>query len=976
MYCRALTSLTIPNSVTSIGYAAFNNCKGLATINSEIVTPFVFGEYAFSGISSTCKLTVPKGKKEAYIAAGWTESVFKGGIVEIVPNISFADANVKAICVANWDTNGDGELDTKEAAAVTDLGTVFKGQKISYFNELQYFTGLTSIASNAFYNSYLASIVIPANVTTIGSYSFGSCTALTSIVLPDNLKTIQTRAFSYCSNLKTLNIPSGVTTIDGYFLENCSSLTSVTIPDGVINMGAGWFSGCTNLTTVNLSTNLTKISDNAFQKCNSLSSVVIPNKVTSIGGSAFSGCSNLKSVTLPDSVKYITGYAFSGCTSLESLTIPNSVTDLDIGTFDGCSSLSSISLPNQLKSLLPRVFEGCTALSSVTIPNSVTRIRENAFLDCSKLASVAIPASVNNIDPRAFEGCSAIENIVVESGNTKYDSRQDCNAIIETSSNTLILGCKNTAIPSSVTTIGGYAFQYCTGLSNFTIPNSVTEINYYAFRYSGLTSIVLPNSLKTIGNSVFIYCDELAEITIPKAVEQIGQSAFKDCGKLRSVISKIEEPFTFGSYAFANIASNCTLTVPYGTKDAYIAKGWTEDVFKGGIVEVDNRNEQSMELASLPTKTYGDAAYTLPAKTTEGLTLTWTSDNINVATISDSILTIMGAGTATITATQEGDGNYKPFSKEFTLTVAKAPLTITANNATKNVGEANPMFTASYEGFVGDDDASVLTAQPTFTSEATTESPVGTYDINVSGAEADNYEMTYVRGTLTVVDETAIYNTLAISDAEGLIGNSTVLPISMSNTKNIKGFQFDLRLPAGVTVATDAYGDFMMPLTNRAHSSHSVSARLLANGDYRVVVSSMSAKNFSGTEGAIMNVTLNVADDVKEGTYEVNLFSIVLNTADNVSITPADVTATLTVSDIEPGDASGDGKVNVTDVGMVIDHILDNTPENFIEAAADLNHDGHVNVTDVGLIIDIILSDPASAKKRGEGNKVDMLAPQ
>ena len=163
--------------------------------------------------------------------------------------------------------------------------------------------------------------------------------------------------------------------------------------------------------------------------------------------------------------------------------------------------------------------------------------------------------------------------------------------------------------------------------------------------------------------------------------------------------------------------------------------------------------------------------------------------------------------------------------------------------------------------------------------------------------------------------------------------------------------------PDGVTVATNEYDEMMFTLTSRAHSSHTVSANRLGNGDYRVVVSSLSAKTFSGTEGVIMNVTLSVDNNQVAGDYEVKLFSIVLNTADNVSIKPNGMTATLSLSDVAPGDVNGDGSINVTDVGMVIDHILEHTPAGFIAEAADINGDGDINVTDVGLIIDIILSD-------------------
>lgn len=165
---------------------------------------------------------------------------------------------------------------------------------------------------------------------------------------------------------------------------------------------------------------------------------------------------------------------------------------------------------------------------------------------------------------------------------------------------------------------------------------------------------------------------------------------------------------------------------------------------------VDNRSEQTLSYSEIPSMTYGDAAFTLPEETTEGLTLTWASSDVNIATLSGNTLTIKGAGTATITATQEGDDNYKPFTKDFTLEIAKAALCITAKSFTITEGDEMPVFDVEYEGFAYDETSSVLTTQPTVSCGATPTSAPGTYDITVSGAEAQNYEMTYVSGTLTI----------------------------------------------------------------------------------------------------------------------------------------------------------------------------------------------------------------------------------
>ena len=190
--------------------------------------------------------------------------------------------------------------------------------------------------------------------------------------------------------------------------------------------------------------------------------------VTSIGDGAFANHSGLTSVTIPNSVTSIGNYAFFNCSGLTSVTIPNSVTTIGDSAFNGCSGLSS-----------------------VTIGNSVTSIGEFAFSHCSGLTSVTIPNSVTSIGKYAFHNCSGLTSVVVDKDNSTYDSRNNCNAIIETSTNNLIVGCKNTIIPNSVTSIGDCAFYNCSGLTSVTIPNSVTFIGKYAFEdYSGLTKLV------------------------------------------------------------------------------------------------------------------------------------------------------------------------------------------------------------------------------------------------------------------------------------------------------------------------------------------------------------------------------------------------------------------------------------------------------------------------------------------------------
>ena len=541
-----------------------------------------------------------------------------------------------------------------------------------YLNSVIIPNSLIEIGDEAFYNcAFLHSIDLPNSVVSIGSSAFYGCKSLSSVTIPNSVASIGYMTFSGCTEMRTVIIGEGVTNIGYRAFSDCNNLRNVfCMSENVPSKYFSFDSHCVASATLHvpeLSVDSYTSSWGEFGTIVAISSsdeqveiggikyklavntkqatviaknddgysgeITIPESVeykgsdysvTTIADNAFCYCSDLTSVAIPNSVTYIGDYAFSS-SGLKSVTIPNSITNIGRETFAYCTNLTSVSIPNGVTSIGFQAFRGCESLASFAIPNSVTHIGSWALGDCKAITSIIIPKSVTSLGYGAISACPNLTEIRVDEGNTKYDSQENCNAIIETSSNTLISGCQTTVIPNSVTSIGYAAFSKCHNLTSITIPEGVTRIDMVAFgNCMNLNCVVIPSSVVSIGAQAFSGCRvsvhisdiaawcniifdasarpflydlylngevvkdlvipagvtsigcssfwgaNLTSVTIPNSVTSIGSWSFHDCTSLTDVYCYAENvPFTHAEAFSGSLISTATLYVPKTSVEQY-----------------------------------------------------------------------------------------------------------------------------------------------------------------------------------------------------------------------------------------------------------------------------------------------------------------------------------------------------------------------------------------------------------------------
>lgn len=510
--CDGLCNIILPNSIESIDDDAFNCCENL----QSIIIPrkvSTIGIRAFANCSSIRSVTIPPGVKKfdtfAFSGCSGVDSVFID--------------DLESWC--NIDRGFDGEA-----------SPLYNGARLYVSgNELEDLvvpTNVTTIQPGTFYGcESLRTIQLHNGISEISPYLFKGCTGLTNITIPGHIKKIGYDAFANCVGLKNVTIEEGVVELGGQVFLNDSNMVAISIPKTVSNIGYYAFFRCNSLNAVHIEdleswckVNFGVYSGETYANPLHLGSslyiediiqkdIEIPANIEQINYLAFYGCGSIESVSFHDKVKEIGRQSFSGCPNLKNVYFSEGIKQIDASAFANDSNLVSVEFPQTLLGIGPKAFYGCTSLKEVVIPSKVKSLGSEYDYTCGY---------------NVFAGCNGLNSIVVEEGNSMYDSRNNCNAIIETKSNKIITGCVGTTIPNDITEIGNYAFLDISNLHYLSIPNNITRL---------------------------------------------GTRAFKNCD-LKKVWSYIEEPYqiydVFGYDQNGNRRNTtATLYVPVGTKSKY-----------------------------------------------------------------------------------------------------------------------------------------------------------------------------------------------------------------------------------------------------------------------------------------------------------------------------------------------------------------------------------------------------------------------
>ena len=969
--CGGLTSIRLPNTVTEIGYDAFEDCQFTSFIipnsvkqirasafNKNPITGITIPESvidlssgAFEGCFELNSIVVEEGNT-IYDSRDNSNAIFHTG-----DNILFTACNNTQI---PKDFNGEISFDAWRCVSkpIYDDETFFFPGAVD--GEYSIPDGIKTIYSQAFYGREdLTKINIPQSVQNIGERAFAGCANLTSFDITSNKGvSIDYVAFGYCENLSSVVLPDSAHLKADAF-SNCPNLSYVQIPASVQGIGCV-FCNCPKLETAgpigggyNIEFGWTEaLPDHALQDCNSLKSVKIPNTVKSIGSAAFSWCSNLESIVVEDgNWKYDSRDNCNAIIETETNTIlqcckntilPNDVENVGDGVLDGIEPNAPL-YNNILFLNMPRNYEG-----AYTVPEGIRTISDGAFWGCGRMTSIVLPQSATNIGYAAFYNCSELQTIIVDENNPRYVSYN--NALIEKGSNVLIRGCSSSIIPNGITFIGDYAFNDCKDLTQIFIPKSVTGIGREAFGNCPLKSIIVDWTTPiSLSDDIGFWECPVSEITlyVPTGTKSLYENAlvWKDFG----TIIELNNALTLGTN---DVLHGSQVTIPVNMKNVDEISAVQFDLYlpKGITIAQDEDGYDMVEIA--------------------GRSTIKKHNTIETSAQADGAIRVMCASSKNATF----DGNEGAILN-ITFNVADVMKRGTYDIIMRNI----TLSTAESEGFEQKMYVGALNVYDYEQGDVSEDYKVNVVDYTtmkdiIDGAITDGIKVQLAdfngNGSVNAEDQSALAekilvfpaeeneepednpyydNMLVLDETIGFTGNQMTLPVSLTNSSSISAVQFDIILPTGITLAKDDDDNAIISLSGRttAEAHNTIKTFTLEEGCVRVLCASTANDAFSGNNGKILSLTLNVDKGMTEGDYLFKIKNVAMSSPSSECFEQQFFKSAVKVSSYEMGDLNKDRSINVVDYTAMVDMIMHPETSKFPLELADFDSNGKVDVVDI-----------------------------
>ena len=870
----------------------------------------------------------------------------------------------------------------------------------------------------------LSEATLPDNV--LPANAFEGCTALLDVVLPTSLKSVGDKAFLGCNHLIHIGMPSGLQKIGSYTFQNCTSLTDIVIPRNVESIGDAAFSACLaneafavetgsrHFSTVDgMLTNATRNKLVCFPAKRSTAD--IPAAIDSIGRFAFRYSVNLKEIRIPGTVRVVDEWAFMNCENLATVTLDEGVQRILAGAFNNCDALTTLHLPSTIDSIGRRPFiysdnmqqvtmsgenpnfrvvNNCllshdgkqlvqalfTEVETVDIPASVETINEFA-LYYTKISHLTLPATLRKVDRQSIFFCQNLTQLDIEEGleEINHYAFNGCSAIEEMH------------LPASLVNVGYGIFCNCTALRSVDISEAsplYSTDNNMLFSKDGTRLLrqladdkedyTVPKTVTTIDQGCFRYLNNLQRLTIPESVTSIGNYVFYGCKALTDVYCQASIPLRLGNYVFAlTDLSQVTLHVPEGSRYAYsVSTGWNQF---GTIVDdlpytspstdyylYHNTFNVTRSSQTAFTKLVVLAPCPQSNEYQEVHSIDYTSDGVwlhhEMQTNQNKYLELCMNSSELVSTSQDFSVGYS-----FTLSHKNFYIDFSPYKNSDGSWKEMPAYDTSQTDYIDNTKQS------------------GDYVVPDNGtikllsdqlfSECNNNRLTYAERCYEYVASHFKYinpgtglHTLAdiLSAGGGDCGNLSSIYISLLRAKGI---------PARHVVAISAKAD------NKGYSGHVWSEFYIQDFGWVPVDVSHKNGNLSGNyfgmydgkyivvqKGVVMDYPTNFA-----GTKTLNFLQLFAYWYWYSTQATLKISQDLSSHQIETlaGDANGDGKVSVTDIAVIVNHILSIPNDTGLSVAgADANGDGKITVTDIGVIVDIILGNNANARK------TDVLEPQ